>query len=120
MSAQPLVIYTVNPSRGELLRNILRDGYSGPIHLFSRFSECVDFTRREKVRLIYLDLEADNRELQTWLKKQEDDVIGMITWRWEEEQLRSFVEAGLYDYIFMPPQPGEIIDQLQEYLRQFD
>jgi len=116
MSRQPLLIYSQHESRSSLLREIIETAYSGTIHEFPRFPEIQEFVENERAWLIYAELKPEDQEYIDWIRTVEDDVIGLISWDWEKHQVQQYVEAGIFDYIFMPPQPGQIVDQVEQLL----
>ena len=116
MSRQPLVIFSQNKTRSGLLREIIDTVYPGPIHQFSQFTEIPPFVENERPWLIYMELKPGDQQYIDWVRGVEDDVIGLISWEWEQQQVHQYVEAGIYDYIFMPPQPAQIVEQIEHLL----
>lgn len=115
---RPIVVQQENDVQRSFLEGIVRRAWPGKTYELPTFDELRELSRQHRFRLVFVELDPGSRSQIEWLDDQPRNVVGIVSWKWEEEQLLPFINAGLSDYILKPYQP-ERIRRLVEMRRQY-
>lgn len=109
----PIVIQESRDSHRDLLARVVDSTFRGTIHTFGSFEQCKTFTDQQRVLFVLMELTPDSDDQIDWVHDFPDEVVGVIDWEWDEQQLTPYVHAGLSDYIFKPYQPEQIVQLVE-------
>ncbi len=115
---RPIVIQQGNDVQRSFLEGIVRRAWPGKTYELPTFEELRELSRQHRFRLVFLELSPEAPSQLNWIREQPRNVVGIVNWKWEEQQLLPFIDAGLSDYVLKPYQP-ERIRHLVEFRKQY-
>ncbi|GEM_PF-6620378 len=110
----PLGIQVDDHTQANFLKEILTSSWPGSIMSFNSFGSLREVSKKQRFGLVYLELKPDD-ELKKWISAQDDPVVGILSPRWTERDLVSYLDCGLKDYVLKPFQPQKLIEQTKTY-----
>ncbi len=111
----PLAIQVDSRSQAEFLHEILTSTWPADLIKLDSFSSLRELAKNQRFGLVYLELKPDSNVLKKWIAAQDDPVVGIVTPRWSESDLASYLDYGLEDYVLKPFQPEKLIEQAKAY-----
>lgn len=115
---RPIVVQQENDLQRSFLEGVVRRAWPGKTYELPTFDELRELSQQHRFRLVFMELNPDSQAQLKWLREQPQNVVGIVNWKWEQEKLLPFIDAGLSDYILKPYQP-ERIQRLVEWRKQY-